>query len=137
MFNRKTSILFLALSFLSCLIFLYSGLISPWLGVSLVLLLTATLVFFYLRSEASSKKILLKQEDAQEKLNTLSSDIQSRKEYLYYLPESAQRLNFFKKLTEQLTQRQELENIYAFLGNEIKNIFRSAKEPRKPNSYNG
>ena len=62
--------------------------------------------------------------EIQENINTLSSETENKKQYLTYIPELTQRLNFFKELIEELIKLQELNEICDFIGKEIGSIFK-------------
>lgn len=125
MCNQKTVLIFLALSLLCLFLFLYFSLIKPLAVIILLTLFLVSLTSIYINHKKNLKKIYLKKQELQEKLNTLCLEIKNKQEYLYYLPESSQRLNFFKTLTEKFIKCQDLENIYSFLGKEIKTIFKN------------
>jgi len=82
------------------------------------------LTLLYLKYRATFRKIKLELEELQEKINSLTSEIKAKKDYLKYLPQSSQRLNFFKELIEELLKLQEVSEIYSFLGQKIKDVFK-------------
>ena len=120
-----------SLFFLSLIIFLIYEILFVFLG-SITFFFSGFLFFgliltigvLYLRHRKLIKNIELKLEDFQEKINTLTSEIKAKQEYLKYLPESSQRLNFFKELIEELLKLQEPSQIYLFLGQRIKDVFK-------------
>jgi len=82
------------------------------------------MVTLYIKHYHYLKKIEVRMDEVQENMNTLSSEVRAKQEYLHYIPEHAQRLNFFKRLTEELIKFQDFEDIYSFLGKEIEDIFK-------------
>jgi diguanylate cyclase (GGDEF)-like protein len=78
----------------------------------------------YLFHYRSLKQIDVEIEGIEEKINTLTSEIKTKNTYLKHIPESTQRLNFFKRLIEELIEFQELSDVYTFLSKEIKVLFK-------------
>lgn len=94
-------------------------------GLGLLLIVFLGIVFLYLKQRRFIQKIEIDLEELQERINTLTSEIKAKQEYLKCLPQSSQRLNFFKELIEKLLELQEPSQIYFFLGQRIKDIFKN------------
>ncbi|MBN2120911.1 MAG: sensor domain-containing diguanylate cyclase [Candidatus Omnitrophica bacterium] len=123
--NLKTS-LFVSLSLICWLIFLSFGLMPALPGLISILTLLGGFLFLYLRQRRYLKQLDVNSEDIQEKINTLSCEIKTKEEYLGFLPESTDRLNFFKRLIEEIMKFQELTDVYGFLSKEIKVLFKDS-----------
>ncbi len=89
---------------------------------SLVLLTALTII--YLKVYGKIRKLQIDAQEYSEKNNSLSSEIEEKEKYLKYLPQTTQRLNFFKRLTEEFIKTHDLSDIYQCLGDEIKTAFR-------------
>lgn len=95
-------------------------------GLISILTLLGGFLFLYLRQRRYLKQLDVNSEDIQEKINTLSCEIKTKEEYLGFLPESTDRLNFFKRLIEEIMKFQELTDVYGFLSKEIKVLFKDS-----------
>ena len=125
MFRLKFLFFLSLIFFLICeILFSFSQSIGFSFVVFIFLVFFLGLILLYLKYRAPFRKITLELEELQEKINSLTSEIEAKKDYLKYLPQSSQRLNFFKELIEELLKFQEVSEIYSFLGQKIKDVFK-------------
>ncbi len=102
---------------------LYLGLITLKVTASTLFFLFICLLSTHIIQYRKAKAVDIEIEEYEKKINTLSSEIKNKQGYLNYLPQGLTRLNFFKKITEQLIKQKNLEDIYQFLSTEIKGGF--------------
>jgi len=125
LFNyRNISFILLTVLLILSVLFLHLNAVNPAYVFTLILLLPLIMAALCIKYRRYLKKIEVRKDEAQENINTLSSEIQTKREYLRYIPEHAQRLNFFKRLIEELIKFQSIEDIFGFLGKEIEDIFK-------------
>jgi diguanylate cyclase (GGDEF)-like protein len=123
LFEKKTYYLSLFVFISAIGFFLSYKLISILTGILFLSFFFIFLLFIYLRKYKLLKQHQIETQEYREKINSLVSEISDKKAYLDYLPQTTQRLNFFKRLTEEFIKTHDLSDIYQCLSEEIKNAF--------------